>query len=338
MSGAAPSLSIRHALLHVIMTFEAGTEAERRGHTADAVALLRSGTIMADSIIPALPAQHAAVLSRRAAAARNRMQAAHAALAAAQQDDDEDVPAGSSLKLGAVERLSTQPSGCYVEPPASAMQRPFWLLQQLASSIQGAAWLTPSLRVDKNVWLQDGGSSVLSHVGEKSRYLEALCRSLEPAAALSADDPGVTAALDSCLAGASQSTQEFEQVALRSDGRVEQLGRLERGMRSFLSKSRGVLKTWNMQQDTSQGTYVAWAFRLCHAGAGLERVLLEAHSASDKGASARHLELVIQQIHRLSGLLLRGPCRFLVEDVLLLADRSATERRANFGRLNIQWV
>ena len=144
MSGAAPSLSIRHALLHVIMTFEAGTEAERRGHTADAVALLRSGTIMADSIIPALPAQHAAVLSRRAAAARNRMQAAHAALAAAQQDDDEDVPAGSSLKLGAVERLSTQPSGCYVEPPASAMQRPFRLLQQLASSIQGAAWLTPS--------------------------------------------------------------------------------------------------------------------------------------------------------------------------------------------------
>eukprot|EP00672_Neobodo_designis_P026868 CAMPEP_0174854380 /NCGR_PEP_ID=MMETSP1114-20130205/30990_1 /TAXON_ID=312471 /ORGANISM="Neobodo designis, Strain CCAP 1951/1" /LENGTH=341 /DNA_ID=CAMNT_0016089071 /DNA_START=31 /DNA_END=1053 /DNA_ORIENTATION=+ len=333
-SGAA---ALRHALVHVILTMEAGIEADRQGRTADAVALLRSACNMADAIVPALPSAHATVVNRRSVAARSRLAAAQATLAAA-EDDEADAIDGATLQLGPIETFSAKPASRYVEPPASALRRPFWLLQQLSASIQGTGWLTPTLRVDKTIWLQDGGASVLSFLADKTRFLEALCRALEPVAAMTVSQPGFVEELDRCVVAAAKAARAFEEVASQEDGRVEQLGRLERGMRSLLSKSRGVLKTWNMQQESSQGTYVAWAFRLCNAGAGVERLLLDAHAAQD-ATSRRETSWddAIDRIHRLSSVLLRGPCRFLLEDALLLADRAVSERKSTISRPNVHW-
>ena len=332
-SGAA----LRHALIHIVLSVEAGVEADRQGRPEDAVPLLRSACNMADAILPALPPAHAAVVKRRSVAARSRLATAQAALAAA-EDDEGSGAEGAVLKLGTIETFVPKAPLRYVAPPASVLQRPFWLLQQLSASIQGTGWLTPALRVDKTIWLQDGGASVLSFLAEKTRFLEALCRSLEPVAAMAVTQSGFVGELDRCVADASAAARAFEDVA-SPDGRVEQLGRLERGMRSLLSKSRGVLKTWNMQQESSQGTYVAWAFRLCNAGAGVERLLLSAHAAQD--ATTRRevgLDDAIDRIHRLSNVLLRGPCRFLLEDALLLADRAVSERKSAISRPSVHWV
>jgi hypothetical protein len=333
MQAAAAAPQVRHALMHVIVTMEAGLEADRRGQQREAVSLLRNACATADTLIPILPIAHANVLSRRLASARGRLIAAQAALAAAEEDDA--IPAGSTLRVGTVESFSSVVTGRYVPPPASGMQKPFWLLHQLASSMQGSAWITPSLRVDKSVWLQDAGTSVLSFVPAKARLLESLCRNIEPVGRLNLRDPSLLVTLDACLSQAARAVADFDGVALQEDGRVEQLGRLERGMRSLLSKSRGVLKQWNMQQDTSQGTYVAWAFRFCAAAEGVERLLLECHNAPrDDG----NLDGVVQRIGSLSQILLRGPCRFLTEDVLLLSEKAMTARRSQLDKLNLQWV
>jgi hypothetical protein len=334
LSQAPASLPVRHAVMHVVLCIEAGLEADRRGFTAEAVGLLRSACQAADALIPILPRAHANVLARRLALARGRLLSAQSALQVAA--DDDEVPPGSSLKVGPIEIFSSIPTGRYVPPPASALQRPFWLLHQLGASMQGSAWITPSLRIDKSVWLQDSGASVLSFVSAKAKLLEALCRGLEPVASMATRDENLLPALDTCLHATGRSLADFEVVAHQEDGRVEQLGRLERGMRSILSKSRGVLRQWNMQQDTSQGTYVAWAFRFCNAASGLERLLLECHQCTS--SDPQRLDVAVDRINRLAHSLLRGPCRFLLEDVLLLCEKAIHARTKKLNKTNLQWV
>lgn len=284
--------------------------------------LLSSACALADELVPALPAAHGAVLSRRMAAARS-----HLAAMRAQSEADEDPGDGTQIRFGRAQLPPLQLTNSFVQPPASPSLRPFWLISQLGASLHGEAWLTTGLRIQKAMWHQEGGMTVLSHVPEKSRLLASLCECMSMVASQA---PQRGTSVQDGARTAAELIRGFEAaVAASSDGRVEQLSKIERGVRGFLSRSRNVLKRWNVQQDTSQGSYAAWTQRFALAADACSPVV-SAAIASDDVATAT-------AAHALAEQLWRGPCRFLVEDVLLLADRHMQVGRTSIGRVAVHW-
>jgi hypothetical protein len=334
MSSSAALSCVKHGLVTVLAALERAATADHRGDMVEARALYTAACDTADTLIPALPPEHGSALLRRVTVARQRaddlreMESRFSAISSA--DVAEDTP----LQLQPIAVPSPDvwhPDAADVTPPPSPLQRPFWLMRRLAATMQGTAWVTPAVRVDKAVWLQPGGTAVLRCLSPKIQLLMTLCECLtELSVATVADPAGLIVALNTFVLAADAATVAFA-AEVGHGGNVEPASRVERGVRNLLHRGRNVLKAWNQQQEASQSTYVAWAVSFMTNALAIERWIAHFATSPDDG----HGAAVNAALHRVAVLLLRAPCRFLLQDMWRLVERHAATQRNICGRIRI---
>ena len=336
MSNPVAVSSVKHGLIGVLAAFERGAIADNRGDYVEARALYTAGCDAADSLIPALPLEHGAALLRRVHTARQRADDLRGAeVRLADSFAASAAVADTPLHFAPINVPSADVSFAEASqaaaPPASTLQRPFWLMRRLAATMQSAAWVTPSVRVDRAVWLQPGGTAVLRRLPPKIQLLMGLCDGLAAMSAATVHDPaGLITALETFTLDAEAAVAVFA-AEVGHGGHVEPVGRVQQGVRSLLHRGRSVLKTWNQQQEASQSTYVAWAVSFMTNALAVERWIAHFATAADDV----HTAAVNAALHRVALLLLRAPCRFLLQDMWHLVERHAGTQRAQCGRIQI---
>lgn len=231
-------------------------------------------------------------------------------------------------------------TGTAFRVPASVVRRPFWVLGQLAKSMQSGAFVTPDLFVSKAVWQQVGGGDVVPSLGPKVRYLSGLCAAMEPFTSDVSRSRNVNVLvrlLDTLIATAEELQGVYDQeTGHKTDGTIETKGGkkslFKRGVGSLLNKGGSLVKLFAGRTDVSFPAYLAWGANVLEQGKVFD-AWVEHFSSSDEGGKGGTYAAVLDRLHRLSAFFYFGPCTIMLRDAFLLTQRYVDCSREAASRL-----
>lgn len=216
--------------------------------------------------------------------------------------------------------------------PHATILRPYWLMRTLSKSIQQGAFITPDLYVSKDVWYQDGATTVVTYIGPKVRFLSNFCDAIEPLQQVTSlgDAKKVLKVLDQFLRVGEELKNVFDADVGKAKGSdaIAQRSKIERGVWEFIHKGQTMLKSWKVQQDATYNSYVVWSVNVLEQTQLLDRwtqYFLQAEGG------AGHNE-VLERLHQVSALLYFSVCSFLVQDMMLLTERFLEKSRESVSR------
>lgn len=320
MSHPKEGLQIALAIL------QQASAADLAGETAVALPLYVSAASRFELLMPTIPSDHASVLLQHLEGIRQRAEV----LRSEKNRKVANVSYPSFPQQFQHQSIPLE-DGRHAVPHATVL-RPYWLMQTISKSMQHGAFITPDLYISKDVWYQDGAAAIVTFVGPKVRLLTAICEALEPLQRVTSlsDKKPVNKVLDGFLATADRVKGIFdgEVGKTKANTNIAQRSKVERGVWEFLHKGQSMLKNWKSQQDASYNSYVAWSVNVLEQSQLLNRWT----QYFLQGEGATGFPDVLERLHNISAFLYYSCCSFLIQDMMLLAERFTEKSRESVSR------
>lgn len=194
--------------------------------------------------------------------------------------------------------------------PSSPFHRVLWLMRQIKKSMQRGAYITPSIYVLKDVWLQDGGGQCLRHIGAKQRFLSSISKAIQPLLSLNS------------LADAAEVVRLLKQFDAFIADRLRELHD-EMGAQSNLPERKhfwsSFHKSFSMSdKEVKYEQFVATVVTLFDQCQLFERLYMYFSQLSTTETASSEIISVLNQIGKS---LYRGPCVCVVRDMMTLVER-----------------
>lgn len=336
---------VREALAAAIAILQEASAADVAGDSDTALLFFVSAAARLEQLLPSLPREHSAVVRQHLDGIKQRADDIRGDRV--RKSSGSDYPA---FPVAFHHKSIPLDERRHAVPHATIL-RPFWLLKTLSKSIQQGAFVTPDLYVCKDVWYQDGATTVVRDVAAKVKFLSLLCEALEPLQQVASlgETKRVVKALDQFLKqGESLRLTLDSELGIRS-GRgngtsgdalagPQRSSKLEKGVWSLLHKGQTMLKSWKLQHDASYNSYVVWAVNVLEQSQLLDRwtqYFLQSATPSSSLSTAeatRGAQEVLERLHQVSAFFYYTVCRFLLQDMMALLERFLEKSRESVSR------
>ncbi|KPI83848.1 hypothetical protein ABL78_7114 [Leptomonas seymouri] len=212
--------------------------------------------------------------------------------------------------------------------PHSAFSRVFWLMRLLKRSIQQGAFLTPSLYVSRDVWLQDGGRASLRFISAKTKYMSALCSAMEPLRSMTT--LGDISKTERSLRRFVDEERELRSSLDNDIGLVKDVKPQKKSVWGALAKK---AKSWT-HQESSYDLCLTWAVNALEQGQLFERwYVYFAQAARGVSPVPSGIEVTLDLLQHIGVQLYTGLCVFLLHDMTVLVERYQVKCMKSVTRL-----
>nr|CCC91205.1 unnamed protein product [Trypanosoma congolense IL3000] len=227
----------------------------------------------------------------------------------------------AELPLFPIEYVPRQVPGEKISVPIEPMLRVFWLMRRLQVSMRQGAFVSPHLYVAKEVWYQNGGGSVVSHIGIKIRYLTSLCNAMEQLRTVGhlSDIDGVLRVLRNYFKLVEELTGKLAMEIGLYDGAGLQKSKGGRSVRSLFQRGRRAFRSWR-EKKPSMELYIIWAINALEQTHIFERWFSHFSQMSKSSVVAD----ILQLLRKVVVYLYNAPCTFLLRDMSALVERYHT--------------
>lgn len=212
--------------------------------------------------------------------------------------------------------------------PRSPFSRVFWLMRLLERSIQSGAFLTPSLYVSRDVWLQDGGGGSLRFISAKIKYMSALCTAMEPLRSMTT--LGDIVKTEKCLKKFVDVERELRGSLDSEIGLVKDAKPQKKSVWGALAKK---AKSWT-HQESNYDVCLTWAVNALEQGQLFERwYIYFAQAAKGVSPVPPGIEVILDLLQHIGVQLYTGMCVFLLHDMTILVERYQVKCEKSVTRL-----
>lgn len=212
--------------------------------------------------------------------------------------------------------------------PRSPFSRVFWLMRVLERSIHQGAFLTPSLYVSREVWMQDGGGTSLRFVGSKIKYMSVLCSAMEPLRSMTT--LGDIEKTEKHLRKFVDVERELRCTLDSEIGRVKDAKPQKKTVWGALAKK---AKSWT-HQESNYDVCLHWATSALDQGQLFERWhIYFAQAAKAVSPVPSGIQVILDLLQHIGIQFYSGLCVFLLHDMTILVERYQCKCQKSVTRL-----